>query len=140
MMANEWLVITGSLSLVIALLEAWMLVILFTQPGSGLTKLIQNPQDLIKSHIDYLMMSQLLFVFYLLFSHYQRPAPSVILLFMCLGAIGNAGLFLVRAMYPSLKDEPTPAFRTSMGISCLMTTVGFLGGAWIVASSAIARL
>ena len=59
---------------------------------------------------------------------------------MCLGAVGNAGLFPIRAMNPSFKAEPTPAFRLVMSMSCLLTTLGYLGGAWSVTASAIAVL
>ncbi|MGZ8218627.1 hypothetical protein [Methylomagnum sp.] len=139
-MSNEILILTGSLSLTLALIEAWMLVIIFTNPASALAKLIPGTEDLLKSHIDYLLMSLFLFAFYLLFSQFQIKAPTFIILSMCLGAIGNAGLFLIRAINPSLKPEPTAAFRLLMSISCLLTTVGYLGGASLVAASAYARM
>jgi hypothetical protein len=139
-MPNEYLILTGSLSLTLALIEAWLLVIIFTNPSSAPAKLIPGPQDLLKSHIDYLLMALFLFAFYMLFSHFQIEAPSLVILSMCLGAIGNPGLFLIRAINPSLKPEPTPAFRALMGVSCVLTTVGYLGGAWLVAASAYARL
>ena len=66
---NELLVITGSLCLTLALIEAWLLVIMLTNPDHSLSRIIPGAQDLIKSHIDYLLMS--LFVFYLLFAHCQ---------------------------------------------------------------------
>jgi hypothetical protein len=69
-MINELLVVTGSLCLIFALFEAWMLVIVFSNPGGKLAELIPGFQDLLKSHVDYLMMSQFLFIFYMLFGHF----------------------------------------------------------------------
>ena len=136
-MMNEWLVVTGSLSLILALIEAWLLVILFTNPNSNLCKAIPNSQDLLKSHLDYLLMSLFLFVFYLLFAHFQVKAQPFLIVSMCMGSIGNAGLFLARAINPHFKSEPSPVFRLAMGISCLLTTIGYVGGAWLVAAAAI---
>jgi hypothetical protein len=139
-MVSEFLVVTGSLCLIMALIEAWMLVIVFSTPESGLAKWIPGHQDLLKSHIDYLMMSQFLFIFYLLFSHFQIKASAFIIVCMCIGSFGNALLFLIRAINPGLKEQPTTAFHFGMFISCLLTTVGYISGTWLVARSALALL
>jgi hypothetical protein len=139
-MPSEFLVVTGSICLILALLEAWMLVVVFSNPGGGLAQWIPGSQDLIKSHIDYLMMSQFLFIFYMLFSHFQLKVPAFIIACMCVGSFGNALLFLIRAMKPTLKEEPTTVFRLMMAMSCLLTTVGYAGGAWLVGKSAIALI
>ncbi len=139
-MVNEYLVIVGSISLILALVEAWMLVSVFSNPGKGLSILIPGSQDLLKSHIDFLLMSLLLFVFYLLFSHFQIKAPALVILAMCLGAIGNPTLFLVRAIKPEWKENPSTSFRLMMPVSCLLTTAGFLGAAILAAKSAIALI
>lgn len=136
-MTNELLVVTGSLCLILALIEAWLLVIIFTNPDSGLSKVIPGSQDLLKSHIDYLLMSLFLFVFYMLFVYFQVKPSSFLIVSMCIGSVGNAGLFLVRAMNPGFKCEPSSVFRLAMGISCLLTTIGYVGGAWLVAAAAI---
>lgn len=139
-MTNELLVVAGSLCLILALIEAWLLVIIFTSPDSGLSKVIPGWQDLLKSHIDYLLMSLFLFVFYMLLVHFQVKPPSFLIVSMCIGSVGNAGLFLVRAMNPGFKCEPSLAFRLAMGISCLLTTIGYVGAAWLIAAAAIALM
>lgn len=139
-MMNELLVVIGSACLMLALIEAWLLVIIFTNPDNSLSKLIPGSQDLIKSHIDYLLMSLFLFVFYTLFAHFQIRPSLFLIVSMCVGSLGNAGLFLIRAMKPSLKPEPTAVFRLVVGVSCLLTTIGYFGGAWLVAASAIATM
>lgn len=139
-MANEFLVLTGVLCLALALLEAWMLVGLSLNPSGTLARWIRDARDLLKSHLDFLMMSLFLFVFFLLFEHFQGEVPALVILSMCLGAIGNPLLFLVRAANPAWKEAPSPGFRLMMATSCLLTTLGFLGGAWWVGSAAAAVL
>jgi hypothetical protein len=139
-MANEYLAVTGSLCLMLALIEAWLLVALATNPAGGLSRWIADFADLVKSHIDYLLMALFLFVFYLLFAHFTIAAPVWLVAAMCLGSLGNPALFLVRAMKPEFKTEPTAWFRILMGSSCVLTTVGYAGGAWLVGWGALARL
>lgn len=139
-MASEYLVLTGVLCLFLALLEAWTLVSLSSNPAGALANWIREARDLLKSHIDFLLMSLFLFVFYLLFGHFQVKVPAFVLLAMCLGSIGNPLLFLIRATHPAWKDEPSPGFRLMMAGSCLLTTVGYLGGAWLVGRAAAALI
>ncbi len=137
---NEWLVVIGALCLCVALVEAWMMVAVFSNPKGGLARLVPGGQDLLKSHIDYLMMSQLLFIFYLLFAHFGVKASPFLVFAMCVGSVGNAGLFLIRAVRPSLKEKPTPPFRMTMLASCVLTTLGYLGGALTVGGAAVSLM
>lgn len=139
-MGNKWLVVTGSVCLALALIEAWMLVIASINPEGGIAKRIPGTGDLLKSHIDYLLMSLFLYGFYLLFKHFQLESQGLVVFSLCLGSLGNPALFLVRAVTPSLKEKPTAAFRLMMGLSCVLTTVGYSGGAWLVARSALAAI
>jgi hypothetical protein len=139
-MPNEILVVTGSLCLVLALIEAWLLVALATNPEGGLSRSIPDFGDLVKSHIDYLLMALFLFVFYLLFAQLKTAAPAWLIGAMGLGSLGNPALFLVRAMKPDLKTAPPGWFRVLMGGSCVLTTIGYAGGAWLVAATAVGML
>lgn len=118
-MAIEWLVLTGSLCLILALLEAWGLVMIFTQPDCALSKIIPGSMDLLKSHLDYLLMALFLFVFYLLFSHFLIKPASFLILSLIIGSLGNPALFLIRAIKPEFQAEPSPAFRLTMSASCI---------------------
>lgn len=136
-MTNELLVAGGSLCLLLGLVEAWLLVALSLNPHGKLAGWIPGRDDLLKSHIDYLLMSMLLYLFYLLFSHFQLHVPPLLLAVMLFGSLGNPLLFLLRAMRPVWKEAPSVRFRVLMGISCLLTTLGYAGGAGLVASAAL---
>lgn len=139
-MHNEVLVVTGSASLALALVEAWLLVASISAPNGAVRRLIPGTPDLLRSHIDYLMMSMFLFILFGLFSHFKIAAGPAVLLSMCLGSISNPLLFLVRAIKPSLKERQPPAFKAALGVSCILTTFGYLGAAYLVACSAIAEM
>jgi hypothetical protein len=139
-MRNEWLVLTGSVYLTIALAQAWALVVVLTNPTCSLATRIPGWQDLVKSHIDYLLMSLFLFVLFLLFVHFQTHLPTFFALSLILGALENPALFFIRALYPALKQEPSNPFRIAMTASCVLTTLGYLAGAWVLAAAALSQL
>ena len=66
---NIYLVMMGSLCLIVALIEAWLLVAVFSSDDSPVSRIVPGRQDLLRSHIDYLMMSQFLFVFLCFTAH-----------------------------------------------------------------------
>jgi hypothetical protein len=140
-MYSQFLVITGCICLAVALVEAWSLVAIFSGGNSSwLARKLPGVTDLIKSHIDYLMMSMLLFIIFLLLSHYQRSPEFFVIFSVCAGSIFNPFLFLVRAINPSLKEQPSPGFRLAMLISCLLTTVGYIGSIGTILKAAIASM
>ena len=102
-----------------------------------LKRLFPSYQYLLKSHIDYLLMTGLLMVFFLLFAHFQVSPSAVILLAMSIGSLLNPFGFLVLAMRPNLRQHPSTPFGAIMGGSFVLTTAGYLGAAWYVARAAI---
>jgi hypothetical protein len=81
------LALVGSLCMTIALILAWCLVGVRT---TGFMKgWFPSYQYLLKSHIDYLMMTGLLFIFFLLFTHFQVTPPALIVVGMCVGSLVN---------------------------------------------------
>jgi hypothetical protein len=94
-------------------------------------------QYLLKSHIDYLLMTGLLMVFFLLFAHFQVSPSSVILMAMSIGSLLNPLGFLVLAIKPTLRQHPSTPFGAIMAVSFVLTTIGYGGAAWYVARAAV---
>ena len=132
------LVIAGSLSLTITLGLAWCLAGMRYLESGFLKRLFPSYAYLLKSHIDYLLMTGLLMVFYLLFAHFGVSASPVILLAMTIGSLLNPFGFLVLAIRPDLRQIPSTPFGAIMTGSFVLTTIGYLGAAWYVARAAIA--
>ena len=72
------LVVVGSLCLLITLVLAWCLV--GVRSSAFMKRLFPNYQYLLKGHIDYLLMTGLLMIFFLLFSHFHVSPPPIVVL------------------------------------------------------------
>lgn len=131
---SNLLAAAGSLSMIIALVLAWCLVGVRSAPF--MKSIFPNYQYLLKAHIDYLMMSGLLFAFFLLFAHFRLSAPPVIVLSMITGSLMNPVGFLVLAVKPKTNQRPASPFGVVMACSFTLTTLGYAGAAWSVARAA----
>jgi hypothetical protein len=130
-------VLAGTVCLSMALMEAWLLVALLAVPDGALHRRLPNRADLVRSHIDYLMMALFLFVFYGLCRAMGTAPPGWLIAAACLGAFFNPFAFLVHAMRPDFKEAPPPVFFALLMGSCVATTVGFAATAWTIAASAL---
>ena len=125
------LVVVASLCMMLALVLAWCLAGFRT--SAFMKKVFPNYQYLLKSHIDFLMMTGLLFVFFLLFSHFRLTPPAFVIVAMSAGSVGNPLGFLALAIKPDLPQRPTSVFGAVMVSSFMLTTIGYGGAAWILA-------
>ncbi len=75
-MTNFFLLAFAGLCLAIALAIAWVLGITLFFPDGVLAGHLVERADIIRAHIDYLMMSQFLFIFFLLFRQYAIDPPD----------------------------------------------------------------
>ena len=132
------LALTGSVSLTIAIALAWCLV--GVRSAALMKKAFRNHQQLLKAHIDYLLMSALLMIFCLLFAHFQVSVSSIIVIAMSVGSLMNPVGFLVLAVKPDTRQQPTSPFGGIMACSFTLTTIGYLGAAWSVAHAALLAL
>lgn len=132
----QWLPITASLCLSLALLLAWTLSAIRYMQLSWVKRVFVNYGYLLKSHIDYLMMTGLLAIVYLLLAHYSLAAPAWLVAAACIGSLLNPLGFLILAVKPDLPQKPTHPFGALMSLSFVLTTAGYLGAAWLIANAA----
>src|SRR5688500_336369 len=130
-----FLAAVGSLCMMLALVLAWCLA--GVRSSRFVKKCFPNPQDLLKAHLDFLMMTGLLFVFFLLFEHLRLIPPTAIVVAMSLGSVGNPSGFLAIAARPELPQRPATPFGAPMVLSFTATTVGCGGAAWYVAHAIV---
>jgi len=87
-----------------------------------------------------LMMSQFLFIFFLLFRQYAIDPPVWVVAACCFGAFFNPLSFLVRGLTPKpsvVAAIPVEAhFPFQAGLSFTLTTVGFLTAVALVVRAA----
>ena len=67
------LAVVGSVCMTLALVLAWCLA--GVRSSRFVKRWVPNPQYLLKAHLDFLMMTGLLFVFFLLFEHLRLTPP-----------------------------------------------------------------
>jgi hypothetical protein len=74
---------------------------------------------LLKAHLDFLMITGLLFIFFLLFERLRLTPPTAIVVAMSLGSVGNSSGFLALAVRPELPQRPATPFGALMVLSSL---------------------
>lgn len=132
---STMLVVVGSLCLVITLGLAWCLV--GVRSSAFMKGLFPNYQNLLKAHIDYLLMTGLLMIFFLLFNHFRVSPPPLVVFAMSVGSFMNPVGFIVLAIKPGLRQQPTSPFGAVMAGSFTLTTIGYAGAAWSVGQAAL---
>ena len=139
-MTNLFLLAFAGLCLTIALAIAWVLGVTLFFPDDALAGLLVERTDIIKAHIDYLMMAQFLFIFFLLFRQYAIDPPVWVVAACCFGAFFNPLSFLVRGLTPKpsiVAAIPVePHFPLQAGISFTLTTIGFITAVALVVRAA----
>jgi len=129
------LVVTGSLCLTLTLGLSWCLV--GVRSSNFMKTLFPNYQYLLKAHIDYLLMTGLLMIFFLLFTHFRVLPSPIVLLAMCTGSFMNPVGFLALAIKPDLRQHPSSPFGLVMAGSFTLTTIGYFGAALYVGHAAM---
>ncbi|MDP2901497.1 MAG: hypothetical protein Q8N96_00080 [Methylovulum sp.] len=139
-MTNLFLLAFAGLCLAIALGIAWVLGITLFFPEGVLAGHLVERADIIRAHIDYLMMAQFLFIFCLLFRQYAIDPPVWVVAACCFGAFFNPLSFLMRGLTakPAITATvPVEAhFPLQAGISFTLTTIGFLTAVILVVRAA----
>jgi hypothetical protein len=132
------LVVVGSFCLLVTLVLAWCLV--GVRSTAFMKRVFPNYQYLLKAHIDYLMMTGLLMVFFLLFTHFRVSPSPLVVVTMSVGSLLNPLGFLALAIRPDLRQNPTSPFGVVMTGSFTSTTIGYAGAAWSVGQAALGTL
>lgn len=131
----------ATLLLAIALLLAWILGVTLFFPDGDIARAIPRRDELIRAHVDFLMMAQFLFLFALLFRQYAIRPPLSVIAASCFGAFFNPLAFLRSALTPKI-DPATivppiePHFPLLAGVSFTLTTAGFLACGFLAARAA----
>lgn len=138
---NVLLIRGAALWLLAALVLAWCMV--GVNIGISPIEMIFQGKftRLLQAHLDFLLMSALLFGFYMA----RVPLPWHVRWAMVVGAFTNSSLFLLQALFPVL-DAPVPAegllpaaFRLFQMTSIIITSYGFGKGAVIILLSTFQR-
>ncbi|MBS3953679.1 MAG: hypothetical protein CTY34_00535 [Methylobacter sp.] len=126
----------AALWLLVALVLAWCLV--FMKLELPFIKMIfKDFHRLLQGHLDFLLMSALIFGFYAA----KVPLPRHVQWSMVIGAFTNSSLFLMQSIFPVLEKPAegifSMTFRVFLMMSIAITTYGFGMGAIIIFRSTL---
>lgn len=116
---NVLLLRIGMISLLIALVLAWCLVFTKGMKLPFAVELFKQPDKLLSSHLDFLMMTMLLLGFYCV----RTPLPAIARWPMAIGSITNPTCFLIESVY---SGHPTISwYMPFVFTSITLTTIGY---------------
>jgi hypothetical protein len=121
----QWLLITAAIALLISLLEAWLATLIIYGKIGFLKKIFPAPHNLIRSHVDYTIMTALLGFTYFALDHLDIALPKAIIVTLCVGVLYNPFGFVLKAINPKAGNSDTVLGRVIVCAGFLPATIGF---------------
>ena len=131
-MTNLLLGCFAAFLLAVALVIAWLLGITLLYPNGALAAHIIERADIVKAHIDFLMMAQFLILFFVGFHLLELVPPAWLVGCICFGAFANPLGFLMRGLREKPIVPVEPHFPAMALLSFSLTTLGFLGAIFLI--------
>jgi len=120
-----WLLVVAAGVMVFSLFEAWLATLIVYGKVKFLKKIFPATHNLIRSHVDYLMMTSLLVVSYFVCLHLNIVLPKWVIVLLCIGVIYNPFGFFIKAINPSAGQSDTLFGKIMVCVAFLPTTIGF---------------
>lgn len=121
----EWLLITAAIALLISLVEAWLATLIIYGKVEFLKRIFPATHNLIRSHVDYTIMTGLAIGLYFVVIHLELQIPSAIIVIFCVGLLYNPAGFIAKAMNPKAGNSDTVLGRVMVCAGFLPATIGF---------------
>ncbi len=129
--AMSWLLITAAGVTLFSLALAWLGSLIIYGRIAALKNVFPATHNLIRCHVDYLIMAALLGLVYFSCLHLGIVLPTAMVVILCLGVIYNPIGFFFQAIDPGFGKSETVAGRVMVLLGFLPATLGF-GYAMIV--------
>lgn len=121
----QWLLITAAIAMLISLVEAWLATLIIYGKIGFLKKIFPATHNLIRSHVDYTIMTGLAAVLYFVIVHLELQIPNAIIVIFCVGLLYNPAGFIAKAMNPKAGNRDTVIGRIMVCAGFLPATIGF---------------
>ncbi len=119
------LLITAAICMLVSLGLAWLASLILYLKIAPLKRIFPATHQLIRAHIDYLLMFGLLVISYFLSTHLELALPAWAIVLLCLGSLYNPFGFIVLAMKPKMANPETAAEKARILIGFLPATIGY---------------
>ena len=121
----SWLLVVAAAMMLFSLFEAWLATLIIYAKVQTLKKIFKVPHNLVRSHIDYLMMTALVIGVYFLCMLLHIVLPKAVIVLLIVGVIWNPFGFFLQSIDPNIGKSDTLAGKIMTCVSFLPTTVGF---------------
>ncbi len=128
-MQQSTLVVTALFCLIVSLVLAWLASLILYARLEPLKSLFVAPHQLVRAHIDYLLMSMLLVMVYYLCREFSVVLAPATIALACLGALYNPVGFIALAVRPDMARPRTAAAKARVLLGFVPATLGFGGAA-----------
>ena len=115
--------LAASICLLTALVQAWILTSVRYFKMTFFRRIFKNYKDLVRSHVDYLIMSALIMALYLMVQSMSLQVPEPILWLVFIGALYNPFGFILQAIKPDIAEGGFMK-KVGVGIGFMPTTIG----------------
>jgi len=128
----QLLIVASSVFILVSLALAWLATAVRILQIERLKKRFPAHQNLVKAHIDYILMALLLMAYYLLAEVLAIEFPWWVIMTMIIGGALNPFMFIVVAMNEPEDFRPGIFFMVVTMVSFTLTTIGFAMAALLV--------
>lgn len=111
--------------MLLSLALAWLASLITYAKIATLKKLFPATHQLIRAHIDYLLMFLLLTASFYLQERFELSLPAWVIALLCIGSLYNPFGFIVLAIKPQLANPETPFQKAKILIGFLPATLGY---------------
>ena len=119
------LLITAAICMLISLGLAWLASLILYAKISRLKRIFPATHQLIRAHIDYLLMFILLVAAYYLQNLLSITLPMWVIALLCIGSLYNPFGFIVLAIKPELANPQTFGQKLRVLTGFLPATLGY---------------
>lgn len=116
--------LAAAVCLLTALVQAWLMTMVRYLKLDSVKKLFPGYKNLVRSHIDYLMMTSLIFSVYLVVINLAINLPDFILWSIFIGALYNPFGFFLQAIKPDIADGKGIVIKAGVVLGFLPLTIG----------------
>ena len=123
--AMNWLLVTAAGVTLFSLALAWLGSLIIYGKIAALRKVFPATHNIIRCHVDYLIMASLLGLVYFSCLHLGIALPTAVIVILCIGVIYNPIGFLFQAIDPNFGKSDSVAGRAVVLLGFLPATIGF---------------
>lgn len=122
---SNYLLITAAICMLVSLGLAWIASLIVYVKVAFLKRIFVAPHQLIRAHIDYLLMMGLLILSFYLIERLSLSIPDSIVIITCIGALYNPFGFIMLAMKPKMANPETAFEKARVLLGFLPATIGY---------------